>query len=198
MPEFDANNEKNLLTAIKNGDKKAFEQLYHQYKRLIYHNIYKLVHIHEVTEELTQDVFIKIWQQREMLAVEKSFPAFLYRIAGNLTIDFYRRAAQDKKLRENLMQIASEFYNPLEVDITTRENVDKVQSAMRQLPPRRREVFTLCKLEGRSYLEVAALLGISAGTVNDHIVKATKFLRKELMKNNLDFYLVFLLIALSF
>lgn len=198
MPVPDVHTEKALLIALKNSDQAAFEQLYHRYKRPIYYNLHKLVHLREVAEELTQDTFLKVWQQRRILDVEKSFQAFLRRIAGNLAVDFYRRAAQDKKLREHLLNFATEHYDPVEIHMNLRENHTAIHVAMEKLPPRRREVFALCKLEGKSYAEAAQLLGISAGTVNDHIVKATKFLREELLRNNPDFCRLLLLIAFSF
>ncbi len=198
MPEIQIAKERSVLIALKTGDQSAFEWLYHQYKRPIYYNLYKLVHQHEVAEELTQDVFLKIWQLRATLDETKSFPAFLRRIAGNLAIDFYRKAAVNKKLQDELVRFASELYDPLESDLQLTENQEAIHAAMGKLPPRRKLVFELCKLEGKSYGEVAQLLGISPGTVNDHIVKATKFLRGELLKNNPDTYLLFFLAAFSF
>ena len=190
--------EKDLLVALKAGDHRAFEQFYNQYKRPIYYNIYRLVHRQEVAEELTHDVFLKVWQLRSSIAIAQSFPAFLRRIATNLAIDFYRKAALDKKLRAELAAAATEFYDPFSDEMTGAENSAVIQSALEKLPPRRREVFSLCKLEGKSYAEVAQLLGIGTGTVNDHIVKATKFIRSELLKEHDDWLLMILLVAFSF
>ncbi len=197
MPRRYHEEEKDLFVALKAGDHRAFEQLYNQYKRPIYYNIYKLVHRQDVAEELTHDVFLKVWQLRESITVSQSFPAFLRRIATNLAIDFYRKAALDKKLRAELVKVATEFYDPFGDEMIGTENKAAIQSVLEKLPPRRREIFCLCKLEGKSYAEVAQLLGIGTGTVNDHIVKATKFVRSELLKHHDDWLLMVLLVVFS-
>lgn len=192
MPQDDLKSENDWVQALKGGSHRAFEQLYHRYKHPIYLNLLRLVHQHEVAEELTHDVFLKIWQLREEIDVNKSFSAFIRRIAGNLAIDFYRRAALDKKMQEELIKAATERLDAWVEEINRTENQVILKSVMQKLPPRRREIFTLCKLEGRSYSEVAHLFGISQGTVNDHIVKATKFLRGELVK----YFLVYIFISI--
>jgi len=197
MPHDDRKSEIDLVNALKKGSHQAFEQLYHQYKRPIYLNLHRLVHQHEVAEELTHDVFLRIWQLREEINADKSFPAFIRRIAANLAIDFYRRAALDKKIQEELISAATERFSSLVEEINCAENQVIIKSVMQKLPPRRREIFMLCKLEGKSYSEVAHLFGISQGTVNDHIVKATKFLRSELAKHYPHSYPLFFLFIFS-
>lgn len=194
MPNRDES-EITLLTALKAGSHSAFECLYHRYKRLIYYNLNRLVHQHEMAEELTHDVFLKVWQLRDTIDTSKSFEGFIRRIAGNLAIDFYRRAALDKRMRETLIQTATIFDDPLGEDMDRAENASIIKSILEKLPPRRREIFSLCKLEGRRYTEVAEMLGIGEGTVNDHIVKATKFIRSELAKHP-DGYVALLLMTI--
>src|SRR5690606_31997483 len=108
MLKSDLKSDKELVRALKSGNHQAFEQLYHQYKRSIYLNLLRLVHQHEVAEELTHDAFLKIWQLRQQLSINKSFSAFLRRIAANLAIDYYRRAALDRKMQEELISVATE------------------------------------------------------------------------------------------
>ena len=196
MLKSDLKSEKDLIGSLKRGSHQAFEELYHQYKRSIYLNLFRLVHQHEIAEELTHDVFLKIWQVRRQLDLNKSFPAFLRKIAANLAVDYYRRAALDKKMQEDLIAAATEHLRSLTEEIASSENQTRIHSALQKLPPRRREIFMLCKLEGRSYAEVANLFGISPGTVNDHIVKATKFLRSELTKFHPYSYPLFLILLL--
>jgi len=197
MPNDCFETENDLLVALKTGDHRAFEQLYNQYKRQIYYNIYKLVHSEAIAEELTHDVFLKVWQSRSLIVVTQSFPAFLRRIATNIAIDFYRKAALDKKLRAELVAHATEFYDPFEEEVLSVDHHAFIRSLLEKLPPRRREIFSLCKLEGKSYADVAHLLGIGTGTVNDHIVKATKLIKQELMKHQNNWLLVLLFIAFS-
>jgi|SRR5690606_36386157 len=198
MPKGCFETENDLLVALKTGDHRAFEQVYNQYKRQLYYNIYKLVHSEAIAEELTHDVFLRVWQSRNLIVVTQSFSAFLRRIATNIAIDFYRKAALDKKLRTELVIRATEFYDPFEEEALNLDHRVFIRSLLEKLPPRRREIFSLCKLEGKSYADVAHLLGIGTGTVNDHIVKATKLIKQELMKHQNNWFLVLLLTAFSF
>ncbi|MFC3198197.1 RNA polymerase sigma factor [Parapedobacter deserti] len=183
MLRIHGNNRKEWLAALKLGDHQAFESLYLQYKRQIYHNLYRLMHHHEVAEELTHDTFLKVWQLRETLDSDRSISAFLQKIAGNLAMDYYRRAARDKRMQEELIRTAA-LHDPAPGEQLERaESQALVRAVLERLPPKRRAVFALCRLEGKSYAEAAEILGIGVGTVNDHIVKATRFLRAELAKH---------------
>lgn len=190
--------EKEWLLALRLGDHQAFEHLYSQYKRQIYYNLYRLTHQHEVAEELTHDAFLKVWQLRESIDSDKSFGAFLQKIAGNLAIDYYRRVALDKRMQEELIYTAVRYHHATDEFLERFESQELVQSVLDKLPPKRRRVFTLCRVEGKSYTEAAQIMGISVGTINDHIVKATRFIRAELAKHP-DLYLLLILqIAFSF
>lgn len=184
--------EKEWLVALKLGDHQAFEQLYSHYKRQIYHNLYRLMHQHEVAEELTHDVFLKVWQLRQSIDSDKTFGAFLQKIAGNLAVDYYRRAALDKRMQEELIHTAARHHRATEEHLERAESQELVRSVLDKLPPKRREVFMLCRLEGKSYAEVAQIMGIGVGTVNDHVVKATRFIRAELTKHP-DLHLLLML-----
>jgi RNA polymerase sigma-70 factor (ECF subfamily) len=71
----------------------------------------------------------------------------------------------------------------VEIKILHREETALLNKAIENLPPQRKEVFYLCKMEGKSYLEVSRRLGISASTINDHIVKANRAVREFILAN---------------
>jgi RNA polymerase sigma-70 factor (family 1) len=175
------NSETLLLAEVRTGSKKAFEQLYRNYKFRVYRTIHKQISDDAIAEELMQDVFIKIWEKRSDLDLEKSFVAYLFSIAGSRVVDYCRKAKRDQAIKANLQLIASEISEePLESTFS-REEDDLLARAIEQLPPQRKKIFLLCKLEGKSYEEVSRLYGVSTSTISDHIVKATKFLRKCLV-----------------
>lgn len=171
-----------LLHLLKAGDRQAFGQLYHRYKAKVYGISLKLIKSEVLAEELLQDVFVKIWMNRERIDPGKSFSSYLYRITENLVLDIYRRAARDRKLQERLVEAVSDRYS-LEEVIYRKESMAILNKAIRQLPPQRRRVFTLCKLEGKSYEEAGRELGVTVSTVNDHIVKATRVIKNCLFRN---------------
>lgn len=170
--------EKELVELLKIGDKHAFEQLYHNYKIRIYGNLCKMVKSTETADELLQDLFIKIWTGRENLDPDKSFRSYLFKIAENLAYDFFRKAALNKKMEIYLVSVSKPTESPIEQHIYYKEGNYVLAKAIEQLPPKRKQVYILCKIEGKSYEEVSRLLGVSISTVNEHIVKASSVVRK--------------------
>ncbi len=97
--------------------------------------------------------------------------------------DFLRQAVRDQKRRDYLLIAASEKYTHIEEGLLSKENMNIILSAIESLPPQRKQVFKLCKIEGLSYEEVSAQLGISTSTISDHIVKATRSLRVQMQND---------------
>lgn len=172
-----------LLAKLAKGDEQAFTQLYHNYSNRLYSNILRFVKCEETAKEILQDLFLKIWELREKLDPNKSFKSFLFKVAENLVYDHFRKAARDKRLGDHLIASAVSFYSDTEEMVIYQESFHLVQKAIDQLPPTRKLVFTLCKIEGKSYDEIAALLGISISTISDHIVKANRTLKVYLHHN---------------
>ena len=172
--------ESELVARLKQGDEKAFELLYHQYKYLIAPNLLRLVKSESVAEDLLHDLFLKIWQNRGQLDPEQSLRAYLFRIAHNMVIDFFRKAARNKSYQEHLVINANLSYSHIEEMMDDRQKQAFLHQALETLSPQSRLVFKLCKLEGKSYDEISQLLKISPNTVSNHLVKATKHIRLHL------------------
>jgi len=166
-----------LLIALKSGDRSAFEKIYHSYSPRIYLNILKMVKSVDDAQEILQDVFVKVWEKRELIDPEQAFKAYLFQISRFTVYNFIRKVNLDKKLKAYLAHENSELYTHIEETIACRENDQFILNAIEELPPQRKQIYKLCKIEGKSYIEVGKLLGISSSTINDHIVKATKFLK---------------------
>jgi RNA polymerase sigma-70 factor (family 1) len=171
--------EKELLLLLKQGDEQAFESIYRLYSLRILQKLIRLLKDEEIAKELLQDIFLKIWEKREFLNPDRSFSAYLFRITENQVTDLFRRAAFEKKLMAHLIRVSTELYNHTEEFINFKEGNAILQQAIDTLPPQRKKIFTLCKIEGKSYEEAGKLLGISSGTVNDHMVKAARTVKKH-------------------
>ncbi len=179
-------NEQELLSRLAEGDQYAFEQLYLSYGPKIYRKILQLVKQTAIAEELLQDVFVKIWEKRKALDNRKSFKSYLYTIAKNLVVDLFRKAALDRQMLEKFIIDNTELHYPFEpVEDHGAQSNTIIQKALETLSPRRKHIYTLIKLEGKSYEEVAELLGISTSTINDHVVKATKSLKAYFDENDM-------------
>ncbi|WP_413670089.1 RNA polymerase sigma factor [Mucilaginibacter sp. Mucisp86] len=171
--------EKELLARLRQGDSKAFDQIYHHYSLKIYANILRMVKDADDAQELLQDVFLKVWQKRHNIDPEQSFKSYLFRISRNLVYNFFRDVSIERKVMDYLASIGTELHTDLEDDLMFKEQKQLLEQAINQLPPQRRQVYTLCKIEGHSYAEVSRMLGISTSTISDHIVKATRFIKEH-------------------
>ncbi len=187
MYQSDEIGEQQKLEALKAGNQVAFSYFYHKYKLPLYSNILRLTKSHDLATELLQEVFVKLWQKRSFTDTEKDFRAYLYTIAQHTVYDFFRTASRQRKLREELIAAnrTAPEYNPVDETLSYRESLEALHDGIAQLPPQCRHIFKLCKLEGMSHDEVASSLGISTATVNNHIVKATKILKRHLSYSHL-------------
>ncbi|MCX2680981.1 RNA polymerase sigma-70 factor [Galbibacter sp. EGI 63066] len=185
-----------VLWQLKKGDPRAFDTLYHTYKGRLYGNLLKMVKSGEIAKELLQEVFVRVWQKRHKIDPEKPVRAYLFRIAGNMAIDFFRKVARDRKLQAELTAAASAHYTHIEEELYHKDTVEYLDLAIENLPSKRRRIFQLVKLEGKTYEEVGKMLDISTSTVNDHIVKATRTVREYLVLKG-DLAGVFIALLLS-
>lgn len=169
--------EKELLSQLSLGNEEAFGKIYKIYSLNLYSNLLRLVKLEAEAKEILQDVFLKIWLTRENIDLEKSFGAYLAKIAENKVYDFFRKLARDKKKETIFLEMTSCFFLVEEELNRSEEEAAMLDKAIELLPPQRQQVFRLCKLEGKTYKEVSELLNISVSTISDHIVKATKAIK---------------------
>ena len=166
-------------------DENAFKALYHLYSGRLLGYLKKLSGTEDFALEILQETFVRVWNNRSRIDPEKPFRSYLFSIAANLVYDLYRKAARDKKLRAALQNsYVSYICDHPEESVYSEENTRLLREAIQALPPKRREIFQLIKIEERSYDEVSKLLKVSTSTINDHIVKATKSIRERLLRSS--------------
>lgn len=187
--------EQELVMRLRDGDYLAFDTLYGKYALHVARKIKKLVKLQEATEELHQEIFLRVWEQRRTLRPENPFLPFLLHIARNISIDYFRKAARSKQFKIRILESFSELHSDVEERIVFNETQAAINKAIEKLPPQRLKIFTLCKLEGKSYEEAAATSGVSLSTVKDHMHRAMRFLRDEMAQKD-PTLLVLLLISL--
>lgn len=176
--------ENELLRLLHCGDMQAFDVLYHRYSRTIYANILKFIKDKTVAEDLLQDVFVRIWENRLKIDPEQSFAAFLFTCSRNITFNFRRRLKLELASAIQLAQGAVEGENSIDRMLDSKEAQQWVEQLLDKLPQQRQKIFRLSKLEGKSYQEIAQEMEISVSTVRDHIVKANKFIRNAALQDN--------------
>ncbi len=170
-----------MLLRLQRGDEQAFAWIYHAYKNPIGYKLLRLLKSETLVEEVMQDVFLKVWEHRASIAIDKSFKSYLYRISENMVIDLFRRARKEKSILDEIIAGNTELYTHIEEAIFKKEYASLLDQLIAQLPAQRKKIFIACKLEGKSYKQVAEEYGIATTTVNDHLQKAMHYLRSNLI-----------------
>lgn len=170
-----------LLKLLKSGDMSAFDSIYGKYSRRLYSFVFRYVKQRTDTEEIVQEVFIKIWKSRDKINIYSSFESFLFTIAHNATVNLLKKRATEQKYIEHVksLQHIDETYELIN-EIHYNELKQKFQSLLNELSPRQKEIFQLSREEGLSHKEIAKKLGISVHTVKNHLVTTLAFLKSRL------------------
>lgn len=174
---MDASLEARYLKELGNGNHKAFDALYIQYSPKVKHFLSGFIKNQDEARDMTQEIFYKIWINRETLSKVESFKAYLFRIARNMIYDYYehnqvkesyQRKQQDEKAYDDLIE--EEFY--------AKELSLLIDIAVEKMPAQRRKIFIMSRREGLSNDEIAQRLDISKRTVENHLTQALSDLRK--------------------
>jgi RNA polymerase sigma-70 factor (family 1) len=184
--------ETELLEGLKKGSEIAFKQIYALYHHKIYRLALKFVKSEELAKEIVQDIFIKIWEHRHTINKDLSFSAYLFRIAHNHIFNLLKRASKEVSIKKQIMAAAEISSNQTEDEVIAAEYESLAIHAIEQLPPQRKLIFQLCRMEGKSYEEVSFALGISKSTVRDHMVKAIRFIKEYLHAHTETIFLLIL------
>lgn len=167
-----------LVRLLKTDDRQAFRVLYDRYLRKLYYFILRTAKSPDLTEDVVQDVFIRIWEGRSHIDPEQSFKAYLYTVARYRLLNLLKRSQHESAILNEMMKYALPPENTTDLRIAFKESNGLFTKAVDQLPGKCREVFIRCKIEGLSYKQVAEELGITEGTVNSQMVKALKVIRR--------------------
>lgn len=184
--------EQELVSRAKQGDQDAFAQLVEANQNRIYSLTLRMTGHPEDAADLAQDAFLRAWRTLPTFQGDSSFSTWLYRLASNLCIDFLR---QEKRKKANLTvmsldddedspsaEIPDRRFTP-ETELQRKELRHAVGQALLQLSDEHRQVLVLREADGRSYAEIAELLGLEEGTVKSRIARARLSLRNILQKD---------------
>lgn len=192
------NNESFRMVRLKNHDETAFRHLFDFYKDDVYAYALSFLRHKEYAEEIVQEVFLKVWINRENLDPQLSFKSYLFTITRNLTFNFLRKAAHNKKLRDEIFYIKSEICNPVELKIQEQELERIRREAIDMLPPGRKRIFEMSRLEDKSYEEISQELGISLSTVKNQMSKSLKTIRDFLEGQGIVPWMVLIILNAQF
>jgi RNA polymerase sigma-70 factor (ECF subfamily) len=169
---------KRIALQIKRGDPKAFKFFYDTHHKSVYRFLIARNVREEAAEDLVQQAFIWIWENRSSIDPEKSLKAYLFRIGYTRMLNQIRDNA--KMMESDVYEVQAEASESTDADILNAELRIKIQSVIASMPEKRRAVFELCYLQEMSYKQVAEILEMSVKTVENHMGLALKYLREQL------------------
>ena len=169
--------EKLLVSELKNGSEKAFRSLFDLYYQDIYGYSISLLKSREAAEENVQDVFMKVWLNRESLDIDQSFKAYIFTIARNQAFNVLNKAANEIALKEAVFYESQKTHEHGDYAIRESDCKKLRKQAIKQLPPKRRQIFKMSRKKGMSYEEISMELGISINTVRNQMSKALESMR---------------------
>jgi RNA polymerase sigma-70 factor (family 1) len=178
-----------MISSLKEGNHKAFTEVFDVWQHKIHHYFLKKTKDAEAAKELTQDTFIKLWKYRGQIDTTLSIDQQLFQKARQVYIDWLRKEASFRQHFETSTDLPVEHSMP--VYQHKHELKDAIHSALSSLPEKRKQIFELKHVHGYSYKEIAQSLGISVKTVDNQMLKALAHLRKTLTSS--QFILLYIL-----
>jgi RNA polymerase sigma-70 factor (ECF subfamily) len=171
-------NEKVLVEQFAEGNEAAFRTLFDHYKDKVYSLSMYLTRSEIIAEEITQDVFLKLWLKREELKGVVYFNAYLRTVARNVAINYLRRMVQEQLILSKIKQAGDGTSGGTTADtVAFREYERLLNQVILRLPPQQKTAYLLSRQEGLTYEEIAGRMGLSVHTVKEYIKKALQTIR---------------------
>lgn len=180
-----------LAKMAKEGDASAFEELFARYKKPILNFIYRMIGNRETAEEVAQEVFMKAYNNIYIFDPDKKFSTWLYTIARNLAKNslrdrkYFRDLSLDQEVfgKDENITLKDVIRDPSRTpsEIAQDEELSReAQKVLDSLPLKYKEVITLCSIQGLTYKEAGAILGVSTASVSMMLSQAKALFMKRL------------------
>ena len=186
--------EKKLLLKVAGGSESAFRQLFDQYHHQLGRYIFRITQSQELTEEIVQDIFLKVWLNRAALAQIQSFKAYLFVASKNQALNHLRNIAREQMLKN---QWKEETANAISTEHVSQDlYYQLLDEAINKLPPQQQKVYLLSRHQRLKYDEIAAELNLSRETVKSYLKLATTSITSYVTSHVdvVSYLLIFLLI----
>jgi RNA polymerase sigma-70 factor (ECF subfamily) len=174
-------NEKELLHRVAEDDREAFRQLYGYYYKIVQQYVRLFVPSRDNLEELTQDIFIKMWEKRQRLATVDSFKDYIFIVSRNTVFNYFRSLKVQQQTRELDEAMESTSAHHSEHAVLYKQYYHIAAEGMDKLTPRRREILKMRIEQGFTLDEIAGKLGITRAAVKKQLYEATAFVRQYLI-----------------
>lgn len=169
-----------VLKELANENMLALEELFNFYYPRLYNFSKSFLKIEDGIDDILQEVFIRIWNNRKEIINSDTFNSYIFTITRNLLLNELRSRLNNQKLKDNILHasLAEEYASFEKVEFA--ELKEKVDVLINELPAKQKEIFTLSRVEGMSNKEIAEKLNISAKTVEYHISQSISIIKSKL------------------
>lgn len=188
-----------LLYELKKGNREAFNGIFRYYYPRMMAYVASMVE-QKVAEDIVQDVFLYVWENREKLYISDGFHSYLFQSAYTRCLDHFKKNLSVEKYHSHTYEKYLEDYqnllkgdNPVIEELSMKDFYRRLYELLELLPEQRREVFVLAYIKGLTAKEVAEQIQMPQRTVESHLYLALKFLKKHMSKNDYYILCVFLL-----
>jgi|SRR3989339_1067951 len=178
-------NDENLIVATANGDESAFEELVEKYKLIVFNIIYQYLCNNSETEDVAQEVFIKVWKHAGTFNPKYKFSTWIYRITVNTCLN-YKKSNKTLTKHYSLDDIEESGNTDTPEKLSndtpeTKERNEIISEALLTLPSNQKMALILSQFERRSYKEIAEIMEISVSAVESLIFRAKSNMKKQLL-----------------
>lgn len=171
------NEEKMLLRALGDSDKKAFAMLYNMYAGKCLSFVRSIIKDEEAAKDITHDLFVKVWLKRELISKVDSFSSYLFRMARNAVMDRLESEVIRRRFATEKMTVSENFRSYVDEKVSENELQMLIFRAVSGMPEQRRKIFTLSRYQGIPNSEIARMFDISVRTVENHLTNALSDIR---------------------
>jgi RNA polymerase sigma-19 factor, ECF subfamily len=181
MNHYEMCNDGKLFEQLAQNDHGAFAELFRRYDKRIYPFVLKMIRSESLAEEITQEIFIKLWVNRHKLSGIDRPDAYILTVANHHTLDHIKKQVnRGKVVRHISRQMADAISNITEETLLYREKRSLIERAAELLPEQQKKVFHLSRNEHYDYDEIARELNISRNTVRNHLSHALRSIKTYL------------------
>ena len=196
MQSSSSYHEKDLLFRVSQGDEAAFRELFGTWHQVFAGYILRLTGSRQYSEEILQDVFMKIWMNRKALAEVENFRNYLFIVSRNKAFSFMKKQLSEAKKFSSWAAASSVLYaEGADADV---EYVSLLDQAIDRLPPRRKEVYLLSRHNKLTYKEIASRLQISRESVKTHLRLANECITHHLRSGIIQMVILVMLFSRIF
>lgn len=170
-----------ILKALKGGEMKSFEIIYRLYNSHIYNFIYRMIKNTSVSKDLTQDVFLQIWNTKNNIKYDNNFEGYLFTMTRNTVYQYIRREVLLQNYINKLGKDKDEKTDVnIEGELDNKYFEERISELIEELPEARRRIFLLYWKSDLSYKEIAQTLSLSEKTIATQVNRSLQFLRDRM------------------